>query len=133
MFLYMFAFQLTSVVEQAFFVEKACRINHNYSHEICDNISANADIKKEVQVINRCLSSVEVNLLATLLDLNKKLSALLLYERLSCVIRSETRNWCNKMQTLRYFYYFFYRKLCLHFISGTISPAMLCQLLSLYF
>lgn len=50
MFLYMFAFQLTSVIEQAFFVRKACIANHNYSADICDNISNYDDIKKEVQV-----------------------------------------------------------------------------------
>lgn len=52
MFFYMFAFQLTSVIEQAFFVYKACRVNHNYSSEICDHITdANyTDIKAEVQV-----------------------------------------------------------------------------------
>lgn len=50
MFLYMFAFMLTSVVEQAFYVNKACRVNHGYSIEICDNLDKNDDIKKEVQV-----------------------------------------------------------------------------------
>lgn len=50
MFLYMFAFQLTYVIEQAFFVRKACIVNHNYTADICDNISNYIDIKKEVQV-----------------------------------------------------------------------------------
>lgn len=52
MALYMFAFMITSVVEQAFFVYKTCRVNHNYTEEICVNINqANyTDIKKEVQV-----------------------------------------------------------------------------------
>lgn len=50
MFLYMFAFQLTSVVEQSLFVHKACRANHNYSMEICDNLLNYTDINKEVQV-----------------------------------------------------------------------------------
>lgn len=50
MFLYMFAFQLTSVVEQAFFVDKACRVDHNYTAEICDNLTQHVDIKKEVQI-----------------------------------------------------------------------------------
>lgn len=50
MFLYMFAFMLTSVVEQAFFVHKACTVNHKYSLEICDNLTQYEDIKKEVQV-----------------------------------------------------------------------------------
>jgi PCFT/HCP family folate transporter-like MFS transporter 1/3 len=52
MFLYMMAFMLTSVVEQAFFVHKACRANLNFSDTICSNL---ADIQykeynKEVQV-----------------------------------------------------------------------------------
>lgn len=50
MFLYMLAFMLTSVVEQAFFLDKACRVNHNYTKEICDGISTNDDLKKEVQI-----------------------------------------------------------------------------------
>lgn len=50
MFLYMFAFQLTSVIEQAFFVHKACQVNHNYSAEICNNLTQHPDINKEVQV-----------------------------------------------------------------------------------
>ncbi|CAD7081522.1 unnamed protein product [Hermetia illucens] len=52
MALYMFAFMITSVVEQAFFVYKTCRVNHNYTEEICVNINqANyTDIKKEVQI-----------------------------------------------------------------------------------
>lgn len=50
MFLYMFAFQLTSVIEQAFFVRRACMVNHNYSAAICDNLSNFTDIQKEVKV-----------------------------------------------------------------------------------
>lgn len=50
MFLYMFAFQLTSVIEQAFFVRRACMVNHNYSAHICDNLANYTDIQKEVQV-----------------------------------------------------------------------------------
>lgn len=50
MFLYMFAFQLTSVIEQAFFVRRACMVNHNYSAAICDNLGNYTDIQKEVQV-----------------------------------------------------------------------------------
>lgn len=50
MFLYMFAFQLTSVIEQAFFVHKACQVNHNYSAEICNNLTQYVDINKDVQV-----------------------------------------------------------------------------------
>lgn len=50
MFLYMLAFMLTSVIEQAFFLDKACIVNHNYTREICDSISTNDELKKEVQV-----------------------------------------------------------------------------------
>lgn len=51
MFLYMFAFQLTSVIEQAFFVHKACQVNHNYTAEICNNLTQYVEINKEVQVL----------------------------------------------------------------------------------
>lgn len=52
MFLYMFAFQLTSVVEQELFVMKSCLSNLNYTHEICDNLNADKYniFKKNVQV-----------------------------------------------------------------------------------
>lgn len=50
MFLYMFAFQLTSVIEQDLFVKKACLSNHHYSSDICNNLTAYDDIKKKVQV-----------------------------------------------------------------------------------
>lgn len=50
MFLYMMAFMLTSVIEQVFFLYKACTVNHGYSHEICINIENYQDIKKEVQI-----------------------------------------------------------------------------------
>lgn len=50
MFLYMFAFMFTSVIELAFYVQRACRTNHNYSAAICDNLTQYQDIKKEVQV-----------------------------------------------------------------------------------
>lgn len=49
MFFYMMAFMITSVMEQAFFVYKACKVNHGYSEEICRNLETNADIKAEVQ------------------------------------------------------------------------------------
>lgn len=54
MFLYMFAFMITSVVEQDFFVQKACRVNNNFTDEICSNIMAdeNAIYKRQVQVIH---------------------------------------------------------------------------------
>lgn len=53
MVLYMMAFMLTSVVEQSFFVYKACRVNHGYNDTICKNITAKIyeDYNKEVQVI----------------------------------------------------------------------------------
>lgn len=50
MFLYMMAFMLTSVVEQVFFLYKACTVNHGYSHDICINIENYQEIKKEVQI-----------------------------------------------------------------------------------
>lgn len=52
MFLYMSAFMLTSVVEEAFFVHKACTVNLNYSKEICDNLTAadHKQFQKEVQL-----------------------------------------------------------------------------------
>lgn len=50
MFLYMMAFMLTSVIEQVFFLYKACTVNHGYSHDICINIESYQDIKKEVQI-----------------------------------------------------------------------------------
>lgn len=50
MFLYMFAFQLTSVIEQEFFVRRSCMVNHNYTAAICENLKNYPDIQKEVQV-----------------------------------------------------------------------------------
>ncbi|XP_055909105.1 proton-coupled folate transporter [Eupeodes corollae] len=50
MFLYMFAFLFTSVVEQDFFVRKSCLVNNNYSLEICNNLDKFPEIKKEVQI-----------------------------------------------------------------------------------
>ncbi|XP_055378625.1 proton-coupled folate transporter-like [Condylostylus longicornis] len=49
MFLYMFAIMFTSVVEQAFFVRKACLVNHNYTVEICDNIVHHEEVNIKVQ------------------------------------------------------------------------------------
>ncbi|XP_075216047.1 putative peptidoglycan muropeptide transporter SLC46 isoform X2 [Lycorma delicatula] len=53
MFMYMFAFMLTTVVEESFFVNKACRINLGLPANICDNINYenNTETKKKVQVI----------------------------------------------------------------------------------
>ncbi|XP_036336698.1 proton-coupled folate transporter isoform X2 [Rhagoletis pomonella] len=61
MFLYMFAFMITSVVEQDFFVQKACRVNNNFSDEICSNIKAdeNAYYKKEVQITTAKFLQIE--------------------------------------------------------------------------
>lgn len=58
MFLYMLAFMLTSVIEQAFFLDKACIVNHNYTREVCDQISTNVELKKEVQVRNKNICKV---------------------------------------------------------------------------
>nr|CAD7407554.1 unnamed protein product [Timema poppensis] len=53
MFFYMFAFMLTSVVEQAFFVNKACQVNLGYSQEICLDLTNDnfTEENKKVQVI----------------------------------------------------------------------------------
>lgn len=50
MWLYMMAFMTTSVIEQAFFVYKACRVDHGLGEEICRNITANKTLIAEVQV-----------------------------------------------------------------------------------
>lgn len=52
MFLYMMAFMLTTVVEQVFFVYKACRVDHGYEEKVCREIEKYENIKKEVQVRN---------------------------------------------------------------------------------
>ncbi|XP_059483676.1 proton-coupled folate transporter [Neocloeon triangulifer] len=49
MFLYMFAYMLTSVVEQRFYVDRACRVDLNFSDEICSNIESNSTEKVVVQ------------------------------------------------------------------------------------
>ncbi|CAB3377567.1 Hypothetical predicted protein [Cloeon dipterum] len=49
MFLYMFAFMLTSVVEQRFYVDRACRVDLGFSDEICTNIASNSSEKVIVQ------------------------------------------------------------------------------------
>ncbi|KAL7012231.1 hypothetical protein ACKWTF_014704 [Chironomus riparius] len=48
-FLYIFAFSLTSVIENVFYVYKSCTVNHNYSHEICMEIEKHDEIKTAVQ------------------------------------------------------------------------------------
>ncbi|XP_050298296.1 proton-coupled folate transporter isoform X2 [Anthonomus grandis grandis] len=52
MVLYMMAFMITSVVEQSFFVYKACTVNHGYNDTICKNINNKTyeNITKEVQI-----------------------------------------------------------------------------------
>lgn len=50
MWLYMMAFMTTSVIEQAFFVYKACRVDHGLGEEICRNITANKTLIAEVQI-----------------------------------------------------------------------------------
>ncbi|XP_055695671.1 solute carrier family 46 member 3 [Lutzomyia longipalpis] len=50
MFLYMMAFMVTSVIEQAFYLHKACIVDHNYPAEVCDDLEIHQDIKKEVQI-----------------------------------------------------------------------------------
>lgn len=50
MFFYMMAFMITNVIEQTFYVFRACTVNHGYSEEICYNISSYDDINNEVQV-----------------------------------------------------------------------------------
>ncbi|XP_067005001.1 probable peptidoglycan muropeptide transporter SLC46 isoform X2 [Anabrus simplex] len=53
MFFYMFAFMLTSVVEQAFFVDKACRVNKGYPDAVCLDLhkKENEEMKKAVQIV----------------------------------------------------------------------------------
>ncbi|KAK2585368.1 hypothetical protein KPH14_010045 [Odynerus spinipes] len=50
MWLYMMAYMVTSVVEQDFFVYKACRVDHGLSAEICTNLKDNETLKADVQV-----------------------------------------------------------------------------------
>ncbi|XP_046994617.1 proton-coupled folate transporter [Schistocerca americana] len=76
MFLYMFAFMITSVVEQAFFVDRACRVDLRLSDEICSNLQNETfkDDNTEVQVVvstffqwNQIVSHAPPILMATLL------------------------------------------------------------------
>ncbi|XP_032527478.1 lysosomal proton-coupled steroid conjugate and bile acid symporter SLC46A3 isoform X2 [Danaus plexippus] len=50
MFFYMMAYMITNVIEQTFYVFRACTVDHGYSEEICYNINKYEDINKEVQV-----------------------------------------------------------------------------------
>ncbi|KAI4501384.1 hypothetical protein M0802_003757 [Mischocyttarus mexicanus] len=48
MWFYMMAFMITSVVEEDFFLYKACRVDHNLSAETCANLKSNMTLKTEV-------------------------------------------------------------------------------------
>lgn len=50
MFLFLFAFMLTNVVEQEFFFQTACRVNHNFSNQVCSNITKFPIQEKIVQL-----------------------------------------------------------------------------------
>ena len=50
MWFFMMAFMTTSVIEQAFFMHKACRVDHGFSEKICRNLSDNKTLHAEVQV-----------------------------------------------------------------------------------
>ncbi|KAL3272941.1 hypothetical protein HHI36_014399 [Cryptolaemus montrouzieri] len=52
LYLYMMAFMITTVLENAFFVDKACRVNHKFNSSVCDDISNQkySDLNKEVQI-----------------------------------------------------------------------------------
>lgn len=41
---------ITSVIEQTFYVFRACTVNHGYSEDICYNINEHEEINNEVQV-----------------------------------------------------------------------------------
>lgn len=78
MVLYMMAFMITSVIEQAFFVYKACKVNHGYNETVCRNINEEQyeNITKEVQVskiqifLNDGLCLIEQSLLNCDLSFN---------------------------------------------------------------
>ena len=65
---------LTSVVEQVFFVYKACTVNHNYTEEICLHVENYKDIKKEVQVSISCFSSTKFKIHLLLFRLPPQIS-----------------------------------------------------------
>ncbi|RVE46774.1 hypothetical protein evm_008558 [Chilo suppressalis] len=50
MFFYMMAFMVTNVIEQTFYVFRACTVDHGYSEEICYEINKHEEINNEVQV-----------------------------------------------------------------------------------
>lgn len=64
MILYMMAYMITNVVEQAFYVYKACTVNHGYNATICHNINdvEYKDILKNVQVILLLFIFVKVSI-----------------------------------------------------------------------
>lgn len=43
MALYMFAFSLTTVIEQELFVRKACLVNNNFPIEVCEDLKNKAN------------------------------------------------------------------------------------------
>ncbi|XP_066246601.1 probable peptidoglycan muropeptide transporter SLC46 [Euwallacea similis] len=49
---YMMAFMITTVVEQSFFVYKACKVNHGYNETVCTHINEEQyeNITKKVQI-----------------------------------------------------------------------------------
>lgn len=59
----MMAFMLTTVIEQSFFVYKACSVNHGYNDTICRNINNKKyeNITKEVQVSVLCIVEYTVD------------------------------------------------------------------------
>lgn len=51
MVLYMLAFMITSVVEEEFYIQKACLVHLNKSAAVCGNLSMYQETKKEVQIV----------------------------------------------------------------------------------
>lgn len=56
LFAYMFAFMLTSVVEQTFYVDRACRVNLNMTDHVCSNIH-NKSHSDELARVQKVVSS----------------------------------------------------------------------------
>ncbi|XP_014256849.1 proton-coupled folate transporter-like [Cimex lectularius] len=50
LFLYMSAFMTTSVVEEAFFVNKVCTVNLGYEQKVCDNLNDNKYLQERTEV-----------------------------------------------------------------------------------
>ncbi|XP_046386088.1 proton-coupled folate transporter isoform X2 [Ischnura elegans] len=55
MFMYMFAFSVTQVVEQALFVDKACRVDFNISSDICAHLQEK-QYEKEMVLVQSLVS-----------------------------------------------------------------------------